>query len=99
MAYHTAAPYETKIPDAYKLVFEDNGYTVYEWSGRLFLYRKNKSLGQLINGFTGLKKNYRNSFEVWIDKIKQKDLAKIKNIEADIKQMQLDCEAIRDVHA
>ena len=55
--------------------------------------------GQLINGFTGLKKNYRNSFEVWIYKIKQKDMAKIKNIEADIKQMQQDCDLIRDVHS
>jgi len=45
MSYHTAAPYDSKIPDAYKLIFEDNGYMVYEWSGRLFLYRKGKSLG------------------------------------------------------
>lgn len=99
MPYHTAAPSKAVIPESYKLVFEGNGYTAYEWSGRLFLYRKGFSLAQLVNGFESLKKSYRNSFEIWIDKVKEKDLAKIQNIKADMLLMAKDCETILDVHA
>jgi hypothetical protein len=99
MPYHTAAPTISVIPASYKLVFEENGYTAYEWSGRLFLYRKGCSLAQLVNGFESLKKSYRNSFEIWIDKVKEKDLAKIENIKADIALMLKDCDTIRDVHS
>lgn len=99
MPYHTAAPTKAIIQESYKLVFEDNGYTVYEWSGRLFLYRKGFALAQLVNGFESLKKSYRNSFELWIEKVKEKDLLKIENIKADMALMVADCEIIMDVHS
>jgi len=99
MPYHTAAPTKAVIHETYKMVFEDNGYTAYEWSGRLFLYRKGFSLAQLVNGFDSLKKNYRNSFEIWIEKVKEKDLAKIESIKADMALMVKDCATILDVHA
>jgi hypothetical protein len=99
MAYHTAAPTVMPVHALLQLVFEYNGYSVYEFQGRLFLYRKGYSLAQLVNGYESLQKSYRNSFEIWIDKVRTKDLAKIQNIKHDVALMLKDCDTILDVHS
>jgi len=49
---------------------------VWLWSTRLFMFKGNIRIAELIAGVEGLKKYYKNSYAVWRDKVKAKDLAK-----------------------
>lgn len=52
--------------------------------GRFFLYKSGVRIGELIYGQAGLDKQYKGSFEKWVDKLKKRDTQRLENIESQI---------------
>lgn len=96
---YTAAPTKRVVFSDEKIVFQLDGYEVGELRGRLYLYRKGYRLAELVSGYDSLTKSYKGSFEVWIEKIKNKDLAKIETIKDEIEELKKTCLHIEDVHS
>lgn len=63
-------------------------YQLERWQGRFYLYYEGLKIGQLINGKKGLEKQYKGTFENWIDKIKNRDNRRIDNIDFQIERLQ-----------
>jgi hypothetical protein len=99
MSYHTAAPNKYAMPASAEIVFRnDDGYIAYEHSGRLYLYKDEYRLAELISGYSTLKKSYRNSFDVWIHRIREKDLDKIETLKEYIENIKSDISVIASIH-
>lgn len=99
MSYHTAAPSTYKMPESAEVVFRDaDGYMAYEFGGRLYLYKDGYRLAELVSGYSTLKKSYRNSFDVWIHKIREKDLEKVETLKGYIEGIKSDIAIIESIH-
>lgn len=99
MSYHTAAPSKYSMPASAEIVFSnDEGYIAYAFSGRLYLYKDGYRLAELISGHATLKKSYRNSFDVWVHRIREKDLEKIETLKEYIESIKADIATIENIH-
>jgi len=93
---YTAAPNKCTLYG--EQVYEKDGYIVQLASGRLYLYKNEYKLAELVSGYDTLKKSYRNSFDMWIGKVRDKDLAKIDTIREQMEAMENDCKLIAEIH-
>lgn len=80
-------------------VYMKDGYEVYSFQGRFFLYRKSCQIATLISGQTTLDKKFKGDFDKWIQSVKDKDIQKIENIKAHIEELKKDIETIKDIHS
>ena len=57
-------------------------FNLYNYSDRYYLYDYNIKIGELIDGEDGLEKYYKNDFQKWISKIRERDLKRIDKIDS-----------------
>jgi hypothetical protein len=76
---------------------DDTGFYVHIWHGRYFLVKNKLLISELVNGQESLDKNYKGSFEFWIEKVKQKDVKKVKKLNEYIDQIKEDLQTIENV--
>lgn len=76
---------------------DDTGFYVHIWRGRYFLVKNKLLLSELVNGQESLNKNYKGSFERWIEKVKQKDVKNVQKLKEYIAQINEDLQIIENV--
>ena len=79
MSYHIAEPNKSNITEHDTLIWYEGDFKAYEWQGRITMHYKGYDIGTLIGGRKVLASRYKNSFENWIDSLREKDLAKIEH--------------------
>lgn len=100
MAFYTAT---YKTDEFYKhktcqLQWKNDDFRVYSWQGRLFLYTNDDfRIAELINGYEGLSKYHKGSFETWIENVKKKDLKKIETLEQYQFELENDIDLIKTI--
>jgi hypothetical protein len=100
MPYYTAVyrPINEFILDEPRIWWDDaTGFRAFEWHGRYFLVKNKLLISELANGQESLDKNYKGSFEHWIEKVRQKDVKKVKKLKEYITQIKEDLETIENV--
>ena len=92
-----ATPYDAHRLRSDKVVYSKNDIVITEWQDRLWMVKDEKKVAELINGRDGLKKYHKDSFEVWINNIRKKDLKKAKKMIADAERIMEDADAIEEL--
>ena len=57
-------------------------FDLYDVSNRYYLYDYDIKIGELIDGEHGLEKYYKNYFQKWINKIRERDLKRMDKIDS-----------------
>ena len=72
-----------------------DGYmSAWEHSGRLYMLHGDMMIAELIGGHKGLSKYHHGSFEIWRDKIKVKDMAKVERMQKEADDLMSQCNEI-----
>jgi len=98
MSIYIAKPYDRYDSGDEEIVIYDNGtLKVYKCWSYYYLCKGELQLAKLISGEEGLKKYYKNDFEVWIDKVRKKDLAKADKFIEEAEKLKETCRFIKEV--
>lgn len=98
MAYYTAVYKKDDFYKNCKLEWESKNFKSYSWGSRLFLYTKDDyRIGELIDGYDGLEKYHKGSFEVWLENIRKKDLKKLEALNQYQSDLKNDIEVIETI--
>lgn len=79
-------------------VFSENGYQITNFQGRLFLYKDQHRMAQLVDGYETLNKKFKNDFNLWIQSVRKKDIKKIQNIFNEIKDLEKQIKYLKALH-
>jgi len=75
--------YKDELHSQYDVVYRKDDITIHESQSRLYMVKQGYNVAELISGRCGLKRYHKDSFDVWIGKVKKKDLAKAQKMRKD----------------
>lgn len=74
-----------------------NTFVVYQYIGRYYLYKDNYQLSEIIDGKEGFTKQYKGDYIKWIEKVKKKDMDKVKKLRAMAEKVITDANEIEKI--
>lgn len=97
MAYFIAEPNKSNITSHDELIWRNGEFSAYTFQGTITMHYRGYSIGTLIGGKKVLESRYKNSYERWIDYLREKDLDKIEHTREMCQEALATCDAIESL--